>query len=159
MSDSWETFAAALQDEAAALTRVHEAALKLTKALVGRKASEITFAERALDGARRAFQSASHKRRTMQARGFGKMTLRQVCGYAPRRLAPVLNQRLYELSTLSIGMKITNNNNKALIVSGLDRLMQVMATFQKAANGNLKTYKRRGFIPPPTNSVLVSRSA
>lgn len=159
MSDSWETFASALQEESAALTRVHDAGLRLTQALVRDKAPEIILAERALDGARRAFQSSSSKRRGMQARGFGTMTLRQVCGYAPRRFAPTFNQRLYELTTLSIGMKITTNNNKALIASGLERLMQVTSALQHAASQGPKTYKRRGFIPPPTNSVLVSSQA
>jgi hypothetical protein len=156
MSDSWETFAGALQDESVALGRVHDTALKLTQALVRNAANEIMLAEKALDGARRAFQTMSAKRRSMQTRGFGQMTLRQVCGYAPRRMAPTLNQRLYELSTLTIGLKITSNNNKALIVGGLDRLMQVTSALQKAANEGPKTYRRRGFIPPPTNSVLVS---
>lgn len=159
MGDSWESFATALADEAAALGRVHAAAQKLTAVLVASTASEILTAERALDGARRAYQTLSAKRRGMQARGFGKMTLRQVCAYAPRRLAPALNQRLYELTTHSIGLRITSNNNKALIASGLDRLMKVTAAMQKAANKGPQTYRRRGFIPPPTNSVLLSSRA
>ena len=152
-------FAGALQEESAALARVHESAQKLTEALVRSPANEILAAERALDGARRAYQTLSAKRRGMQARGFGKMTLRQVCGYAPRRLAPALNQRLYELTTFSIGLRITANNNKALIAGGLDRLMKVTSALQKAANEGPKTYRRRGFVPPPTNSVLLSSRA
>lgn len=159
MSDSWETFAGALQEESAALARVHDAALKLTKALVRSPSQEIIAAERALDGARRAYQTLSGKRRGMQARGFGKMTLRQVCSYAPRRLAPALNQRLYELTTYSIGLRITANNNKALIAGGLDRLMKVTSALQRAANEGPGTYRRRGYVPPPTNSVLVSSRA
>ncbi|MBV8490179.1 MAG: hypothetical protein JO199_06570 [Candidatus Eremiobacteraeota bacterium] len=159
MSDSWETFANALQDESAALARVHEAAMKLTKALVGNRPAEIAAAERALDGARKAFTTTSAKRRGMQARGFGTMTLRRVCAYAPRRYAGAFNQRLYELTTLSIGLKITSNNNKALIASGMDRLMQVTSALQRAADQGPKTYRRRGFIPPPSNSVLVSSRA
>jgi hypothetical protein len=159
MTDSWESFASALQDESAALARVHDTALKLTQALVRNKPSEITLADRALDGARRAYATTSAKRRGMQARGFGNMALRQVCAYAPRRFAPAFNQRLYELTTLSIGLKITANNNKALIASGLDRLMRVTSAIQRAASQGPKTYRRRGFIPPPTNSVLVSSRA
>jgi len=159
VTDSWEMFAGALQEESAALARVHESAQKLTEALVRSPANEILAAERALDGARRAYQTLSAKRRGMQARGFGKMTLRQVCGYAPRRLAPALNQRLYELTTFSIGLRITANNNKALIAGGLDRLMKVTSALQKAANEGPKTYRRRGFVPPPTNSVLLSSRA
>jgi hypothetical protein len=159
VSDSWETFAGALQEESAALSRVHDAALRLTRALVQSSPEEITLTERALDGARRAYQTSASKRRGMQTRGFGQMTLRQVCAYAPRRLGAVMNQRLYELTTLSIGLKITANNNKALIVGGLDRLVQVTSALQRAANEGPKTYRRRGFVPPPTNSVLVSSRA
>ncbi|HEY1975398.1 MAG TPA: hypothetical protein VGG89_02495 [Candidatus Baltobacteraceae bacterium] len=159
MSDSWETFAGALQEESAALARVHDAALRLTEVLVRNRAAEIMLAEKALDGARRAYQTISAKRRGMQARGFGKMTLRQVCAYAPRRLGPTLNQRLYELTTYSIGLRITANNNKALIASGMERLMKVTTALQRAANEGPKTYRRRGFIPPPTNSVLLSSRA
>jgi len=159
VSDSWETFAGALQDEAAAIRRVHDAALHLTAALVGSTPAEILSAEKALDGARRAYQTISAKRRGMQARGFGKMTLRQVCAYAPRRLAATLNQRLYELTTYSIGLRISANNNKALIASGLDRLMKVTVALQKASNEGPGTYRRRGFIPPPSHSVLVSSRA
>lgn len=159
MSDSWETFAAALQDESAALARVHDGALRLTKTLVESAPSEIIAAERALDQARRAFQTCSAKRRGMQSRGFGKLTLRQVCAYAPRRMAGVLNQRLYELTTMSIGLKITANNNKALIVGGLDRLVQVTAALQRASDESPHTYRRRGMVPPPTHSVLVSSRA
>lgn len=159
MNDSWESFAGALLEESAALTRVHDAAMSLTKALVRNVPAEIMLAERALDGARRAFQASSAKRRGMQARGFGKLTLNEVCAYAPRRMRATFNQRLYELSTLSIGMKITTNNNKALIASGLDRLIKMTSALQKAVNQGPKTYKRRGFIPPPTNSVLVSSQA
>jgi hypothetical protein len=159
MTDSWETFAGALQEESAALGRVHDAALKLTRVLVKSSASEIMLAEQGLDGARRAYQTISAKRRAMQTRGFGKMTLRQVCAYAPRRLGPTLNQRLYELTTYSIGLRITSNNNKALIAGGLERLMKVTQALQSAANEGPRTYRRRGFIPPPTNSVLLSSRA
>lgn len=159
MSDSWETFAGALQEESAALGRVHDAALRLTDVLVKNRAADIMLAEKALDGARRAYQTISAKRRGMQARGFGKLTLRQVCAYAPRRLAPTLNQRLYELTTFSIGLRITSNNNKSLIASGMDRLMKVTAELQRASSEGPKTYRRRGFIPPPTNSVLLSSRA
>ena len=159
MSDSWETFASALQEESAALGRVSEAATRLTRALVSNSIAEINTAERALDGARRAFQNCSAKRRSMQSRGFGKMPLRQVCAYAPRRLAGQFNQRLYELTTLSISLKLAGNNNKALIAGGMDRLIKITSALQRAANEGPKTYRRRGFIPPPTNSVLVSSRA
>ena len=156
MSDSWDAFAAALQDEASLLMRVHDAAQRLTKALVSNDLDEISSAERELDSARQAFQSASGKRRGMQVRGFGSLTLRQVCGYAPRAMWPVLGQRIQELTTTSIALGITTNNNKSLIVGGMERLMKVTAALQKAHNDGPGTYKRRGFVPPPTNSVLLS---
>jgi hypothetical protein len=159
MSDSWEAFSGALHEESAALARVHEAGMRLTEALIHNSPPEITLADRCLDGARKAFQASSSKRRTMMVRGFGKMTLRQVCRYAPRRLAPTLGQRLYELTTLSINVKITSGNNKALIAAGMERLIKITTAMQKAANAEPKTYKRRGFIPPPTNSVLLSSRA
>jgi hypothetical protein len=159
MSDSWEAFSAALHEESAALARVHEAGLRMTEALIHNVPAEITLADRGLDGARKAFQASSSKRRGMMVRGFGKMTLRQVCRYAPRRLAPTLGQRLYELTTLSISVKITSGNNKSLIAAGMERLIKITTAMQKAANAEPQTYKRRGFIPPPTNSVLLSSRA
>ena len=159
MTDSWEAFSTALHEESAALARVADAAQKLTRALVRSTPNEILVAEQALDAAGRGYQTLSSKRRSMQTRGFGKMSLREVCAYAPRRLRGPLNQRLYELTTLSIGMRISANNNKALIAGGLDRLMKVTAALQRAANEGPKTYRRRGFIPPPNNSVLLSSRA
>jgi hypothetical protein len=159
VSDSWDAFSAALLDEAMLLRRVHDAALALTAALVARNVTQISETERSLDGARRAHLTASGKRRGMQVRGFGTLTLRQVCAYAPRTMWPTLNQRVVELTTTSISLGITNNNNKALIMNGMDRLMKVTAALQKAANDGPGTYKRRGYVPPPTNSVLVSSSA
>jgi hypothetical protein len=69
---------------------------------------------------------------------------------------PVLNQRLVELTTTSISLGITTSNNKALILSGMDRLMKVTAALQKAHSDGPGTYKRRGVVPPPSNSVLMS---
>jgi hypothetical protein len=159
VNDSWDAFAEVLSDETLLLRRVHDAALALTAALVERNVGKISETERALDAARRAHLAASGKRRGMQVRGFGTLTLRQVCAYAPRPMWPTLNQRIVELTTTSISLGITNNNNKALIMNGMDRLMKVTAALQKAANDGPGTYKRRGYVPPPTNSVLVSSRA
>ena len=159
MSDSWDAFVSALHEESQLLRRTHEAALQLTSALVKSDAVSILECERGLDSARRAYHSASSKRRGMQIRGFGSLTLRQVCLYAPRQLWPTLNQRLVELTTTSIGLRITNNNNKALIQAGMQRLVKITSALQKAAHDTPGTYKRRGFVPPPTNSVLVSSKA
>ncbi len=159
MNDSWDAFAAALHEESIQLKRTHEAALDLTKALVKSEATQIMASERTLDRARRDYHAASGRRRGMQIRGFGSLTLRQVCLYAPRALWPTLNQRLVELTTTSIGLRITNGNNKALIASGMRRLVKITEALQRAASDTPRTYKRRGYIPPPSNSVLVSRNA
>ena len=159
MNDSWETFAAVLHDESAHLARMHAAAQRLTKALVTNELDEISASERALDEARQAYQAASGKRRGMQVRGFGNLTLRQVCAYAPRNLWPTFNQRIAELTTTSIALGITNNNNKSLIMSGMQRLMKVTSALQAAASDGPRTYRRRGIVPPPSNSVLVSSKA
>jgi hypothetical protein len=159
VSDSWDAFASALAEESSLLMRVQDSAQRLTKALVANDVDGISTTERELDSARQAYQSASGKRRGMQVRGFGSMTLRQVCAYAPRQMWPTLNQRLVELTTTSIALGITTNNNKALIMGGMDRLMKITSALQKAYNDGPGTYKRRGFVPPPTNSVLVSSKA
>ena len=159
MTDSWDAFAAALQEETTLLARVHDAAQRLTQALVANDLTAISSVERELDTARQAYQSASGKRRGMQVRGFGSLTLRQVCGYAPRAMWPMLGARVQELTTTSIALGITTNNNKSLILGGMERLMKVTAALQKAHNDGPGTYKRRGFVPPPNNSVLVSSKA
>ena len=120
MSDSWDLFAKALGEESDALRALGERAQALSKALVHLDAEQISVAQRALDDARESFSRAASERRAMQVRGFGTMTLRQVCSYAPRALAWEMNQRLAELMTTSIGVTITNNNNKALIAGGMD---------------------------------------
>ena len=158
MTDSWETFIAALADESALLAQMNAAAVKLTDALVQSEPDGIASAERALESARKVYVTAAGRRRGMQTRGFGTLTLRQVCAYAPRPLAAQIGQRLVELTTGSISLGITVNNNKALIASGMERLMKVTSVLQKAASDAPGTYKRRGFVPPPSNSVLVSSS-
>lgn len=156
MTDSWESFVGALTEESTLLGRMNESALRMTRALIDGDVDAIMLTERELDSSRRAYQAACGKRRGMQVRGFGTMTLRQVCAYAPGNLRLSINQRLAELSTGSIQLGITTNNNKALIASGMERLMKMTSALQKATNDGPGTYKRRGFVPPPSNSVLVS---
>ncbi|MDQ2865189.1 MAG: hypothetical protein M3R51_03075 [Candidatus Eremiobacteraeota bacterium] len=156
MTDSWDTFISALSEESALLAGTSDAALRLTAALVSNNLDAIFASERDLDTARRAYQAACGKRRGMQVRGFGTKTLRQVCAYAPRNLRLALNQRLSELSVGSIQLGITTNNNKALIASGMERIIKVTSALQKATNDGPGTYRRRGFVPPPSNSVLMS---
>ena len=156
MSDSWEAFAQSLKDEAESLNRLNEAALQLTRVLVDSEPEQILAADRELNAARQAHAGAASRRRGMQARGFGAMTLQQVCTYAPRNLAAQFNQRLAEITCGSIQLGITINNNKALIVAGLQRLMKVTSKLQETASDRPGVYKRRGFVPPPNGSVLVS---
>ena len=158
MSDSWELFAKALGAESDALRVLGERAQVLSKTLVQLDAEQILAAQKALEEARESFSKAASERRAMQVRGFGTMTLRQVCSYAPRALAWEMNQRLAELMTTSIGVTITNNNNKALIAGGMDRLVKTTLAMQRAAS-EPGTYRRRGFVAPPSNSVVVSSKA
>lgn len=159
MTDSWDAFANALQEESKLLARLNEASLRMTQALVSNDVEAIATVEREVDTARQAYQAASGKRRGMQVRGFGTMPLRQVCAYAPRAMWPSLGQRISELTTTSISLGITVNNNKALILGGMDRLMKITSALQKAYNDGPGTYKRRGAVPPPTNSVVMSSKA
>ena len=158
-ADSWEAFVAALTDETQALALVKELAGEMTRVLIGNDPLAINVVERKLDGQRIAYARATSVRRGMQARGFGQMSLRQVCAYAPRPIAAQMGQRLSEIATLSIGVGLSVANNKALIQSGMDRLMKITGALQRASSDDAGTYKRRGFVPPPRNSVLVSSSA
>ncbi len=159
MSDSWDLFMDALVQESGALSAMNAAALELTGALVARDPEAIAQAERALDASRQLYSKAAGVRRSMQVRGFGAATLRQVCAHAPRHLAATFNARLSELVTLSISLGITIANNKSLILAGMERLLQVTTALQRASNEEPGTYRRRGFVPPPSNSVLVSSRA
>lgn len=156
MSDSWEAFATALQDESVALQRLNAAAQQLTQVLVDGSPEIIMEADRDLNAARAEHQTASSKRRGMQVRGFGTMTLQQVCQYAPRHLAAYMNQRLAELTYGSISLGITIGNNKSLIVAGLERLVNVTTKLQESVTERTGVYKRRGYVAPPGASVLVS---
>ncbi len=97
VTDSWERFAGALGEEASLLTRDARVRRIATDASARSTATprRSWSAERELDAARRAYQAACGKRRGMQVRGFGTMTLRQVCAYAPRESAPAIGQRLH----------------------------------------------------------------
>ena len=155
-TDSWDVFAGMLAEESAALRRLNAAAQNLMMVLVDSDPETIVEADRELNAARAAHQNASAKRRGMQLRGFGTRTLKQVCAYAPRRLAPQVAQRLAELSYGSIALGITVANNKSLIVAGLERLMKVTSKMQETATERTGVYKRRGYVAPPGASVLVS---
>lgn len=155
-SDSWEAFGTALQEEAALLQRLNAAAVHLTQVLVDGSPEAIIESDRALNAARAVHQAACSKRRGMQARGFGEMTLQQVCRYAPRHIAPYLHRSLAEITYGSISLGITISNNKSLIVAGLQRLVDVTHKLQENATERTGIYKRRGYVAPPGASVLVS---
>ncbi len=136
--------------------RLNACALQLTQILVHGPPDAVAQADRQLNAARLAHQAAGSKRRGMQVRGFGTLTLRQVCAYAPHRLGPELNARLTELRFGAISLGITITNNKSLIVAGLDRLVKITSKLQESVTERTGVYKRRGYVAPPGASVLVS---
>ncbi len=138
------------------LMQLNAAALRLTKVLVEGAPQAIVEADGHLNAARFAHQAASAKRRGMQVRGFGSMTLRQVCGYAPAHFQAHLSHRIAELTYGSISLGITIGNNKSLIVAGLERLMKTTSKLQESMTERSGVYKRRGYVAPPGASVLVS---
>lgn len=154
--DSWEAFAQALAEESASIARLQHTTHKLMEALVEGDPDNILSADREVNSARVAHQSACGKRRGMQARGFGTKTLQEVCQYAPRQYAGQFNQRLAEITYGSIQLGITISNNKALIMSGMDRLVKVTSRLQESATERTGVYKRRGFVRKPDASVIVS---
>lgn len=155
-SDSWEAFGMALRDEAESLRRLNAAALHLTQVLVDGSPEAILESDRALNAARVVHQTACSRRRGMQARGFGEMSLQQVCRYAPRHVAPYLHKCLAEITYGSISLGITISNNKSLIVAGLQRLVDVTHKMQEHATERTGIYKRRGYVAPPGASVIMS---
>jgi len=156
--DSWAAFAQALAEESAGIARLQKSTHSLMEALVDGDAQKILAADADVNAARTDYQSACGKRRGMQARGFGTMTLQQVCQYAPRQYAGQFNQRLAEITFGSIQLGITINNNKALIMAGMERLVRVTAKLQESATERTGIYKRRGYVRKPDASVIVSSS-
>lgn len=158
-SDSWAVFAEALREEAELLARVESSALELTGALIEKDLAKIEDANARMERDRLAHQTAARKRQAMQRRGFGEMPLRQVVGYAPRPLALRIRGYCSELTYRAISLRITTRNNKQLIIAGMDRLLKVVTLLQHAMADQPRTYRRRGSIAPPDNSVLVSSKA
>lgn len=156
--DSWQAFAQALADESASIARLQKSTHGLMQALVDGDAQKILAADADVNTARTEYQGACGKRRGMQARGFGTMTLQQVCQYAPRQYAGQFNQRLAEITYGSIQLGITISNNKALIMAGMERLVRVTAKLQESATERTGIYKRRGYVRKPDASVIVSSS-
>jgi phage FluMu protein gp41 len=148
-----------LAEENRLLGELGEAALGLTDALVAGEPREIEAAERRLEAQRVLHATAYAARIAMQRRGFGQLTLPQVCAYAPPALRRGLHALRHEMQTRGIAIKLTVDNNKALILAGLERLQKTLALLQQAGAERTGTYRRRGTIPPPSGSVLVSRKA
>ena len=158
-ADSWEAFTAAIDAEALCLQAMQHYGLMLTEALVRNVPTEIETAQRELEYARIRHLRAASSRRAMQQRGFGTMTLSELSGYAPPNFANHIRMRVTEMSYGFTALGITNNNNRALILGGMDRLVKVVSVMQKASTEQTGTYKRRGTVPVTDGSVLVSRRA
>ena len=157
--NAWKRFGYLLSEENRLLGELGQKALILTDALVANVPEQIESAERHLEAARLLHATAYNARMSMQKSGFGGLTLQQVCAYAP----PALRREFYNLShqitVRGIALRMTVSNNKALILAGLERLARTVAIMQRASTEQTGTYKRRGIIPPPEGSVLVSRRA
>ncbi|MFN2461311.1 MAG: flagellar export chaperone FlgN [Candidatus Velthaea sp.] len=159
MSDNWQSFADAMADENRALAELGAASLRLTEVLVAGVPAEIEQIERRLEAMRVLHAHAHGRRNTMQKRGFGELTLRQVCAYAPAPLRRGVYTTLHELTTRAIALSMTVNNNKALILAGMNRITRTVEVMQQTMSEQPGTYKRRGTIPPASGSVIVSRRA
>jgi hypothetical protein len=155
----WEQFGALLSEESRLLGELGNAALGLTQALVDNDPEAIETAERRLEAQLVLHATAYGQRTGMQQRGFGQLTLAQVCAYAPPSLRRALHATAQEITVRGIALKLTVSNNKALIQAGMERLARTVAVMQRAGTEQPGTYKRRGTVPPPSGSVIVSRRA
>ncbi len=155
----WQQFCDLLVEENRVLGVLGTAALGLTDALVTNDANAIEPAERRVEGQRVLHGMAYAQRIAMQRRGFGTLTLAQVCAYAPPALRRTMYATAHEITTRGIALQITVSNNKALILAGMERLARTVAVLQRAGTEQTGTYRRRGVVPPPDGSVIVSRRA
>jgi hypothetical protein len=155
----WQTFADLLAEENRLLGALGDAALRLTDALVANDPDGIEAAERRGEAQRVLHGTAYAQRIAMQKRGFGELTLPQVCAYAPPAIRRTMYGCAHELRTRGIALKLTVSNNKALILAGMERLARTVAVLQRAGTEQTGTYRRRGIVPPPDGSVIVSRRA
>jgi hypothetical protein len=158
-TDSWQTFADAISEENKYLAELGSAALALTDSLVCGTPADIETTERKVEAMRVLHGHAHGKRMTMQKRGFGDLTLQQVCAYAPAPLRRNVYTTLHELTTRAIALQITVNNNKALIMAGMNRLTRTVEVLQRSMTEQPGTYKRRGTVPVAGGSVIMSRRA
>jgi hypothetical protein len=155
----WQSFAKLLGEENRLLAELNVAALKLTEALVANVPAQIEAAERRLEAQRVLHGLAYNQRYAMQKKGFRDLTLRQVCAYAPPALRRWMYATVRQIEVRCIELRLTVANNKSLIVAGLERIARTVALMQRAGTEQTGTYRRRGVIPPPEGSVIVSRRA
>ena len=155
----WQRFTDLLLEENRLLGALGDASLRLTDALVANDPDAIEAAERRVEAQRVLHGTAYAQRIAMQRRGFGTLTLAQVCAYAPPALRRTMYGAVHELGTRGIALKLTVANNKALILAGMERLARTVAVLQRAGTEQTGTYRRRGVVPPPDGSVIVSRRA
>jgi len=155
VSDSWESFIDVLTQECAAFGALNERALELSVALVQNVPDKIHSTRRAVEDARKGLVAVRSRRRAMQQRGFGNMTLKKVSCYAPPRIATQIQARIRQLTYYTIKLDLVNSNNKALILGAMERLMAIVAVIRRVQAQPL-TYKRRGIVAPPDHSMIVS---
>jgi len=158
-ADSWRAYGDMLAAENKALAQLGSAALEMTQALAGGKPAAIEAADKKVNAYRVVFTVAHDRRMQMQKRGFGDLTLAQVCHYAPAPMRRPLAALVRDMEIRGIALRITISNNKALILAGMERLQRVVRVLQESMSEKPGTYKRRGVVPPPSGSVLVSRKA
>lgn len=156
---SWEAFSSALADESRLLGELGTAALAMTSALASGTPADVESTERKLEAQRVLYSHAHTTRTSMQQRGFGPLTLQQVCAYAPAPLRRGVYSSLHEITTRGISLQLTVSNNKALILAGMERLTKTVEILQQTMTEQPGTYKRRGIVPPSNGSVIVSRNA
>jgi hypothetical protein len=155
----WQRFGDLLFAENMQLGELGNAALRLTDALVANDPDAIESAERRVDAQLVLYSSAHSQRTGMQQRGFGSLTLAQVVAYAPPAMRRALQGLVHEITVRGIALRLTVSNNKALILAGMERLARTVAVLQRAGTEQPGTYKRRGTVPAPSGSVIVSRRA
>ncbi len=155
----WQRFDELLGEEDRRLGELVTAALGLTDALVDNDPQAIEQSERRLEAQRVLHGTAFAQRVAMQRRGFGKLSLQQACAYAPPELRRRLRGTVHAIGTNTIALQLSVSNNKALILAGMERLAKTVQVLQRAGTEQTGTYKRRGVVPPPDGSVIVSRRA
>ena len=155
MTDSWESFVEALAHECAAFGAVNEKALEMSIALVQNVPERIHATQRALEDARKGLAAARSRRRAMQQRGFGNMSLKKVSKYAPPPISGQILAASKQLTYHTIKLDLINSNNRALILGAMERLMAIVAVIRRVQMQPL-TYKRRGIVAPPDRSMLMS---